>query len=330
MKNDIYPKRYGQWDESIRLFHSHEVPIGEFDLICIGTPPDTHLPLALRAIKEKPKAILIEKPLCPPLLELAQDIYEASKNSMTRIFVGYDHVVGRATREVEKLYEQGAIGEIVTLDVEFREHWGGIFAAHPWLDGPEDSYLGFWKRGGGASGEHSHALNLWQHFAHRVGGGQVVEVEAMLKYVTESKATYDKLCLLNLKTEKELIGRVVQDVITLPPRKRARLQGEKGSIEWVNGYNLEGDAVIHFQPEAPEQVTLIPKKRSDDFIEELKHLQEQLEGDPIPSGIDLKRGLDTMLVLAAAHLSEDRKCRVKINYSKGYTLQALCPGISCG
>ncbi len=31
-------------------------------------------------------------------------------------------------------------------------------AAHPWLAGPQDSYLGFWRRGGGASGEHSHAI----------------------------------------------------------------------------------------------------------------------------------------------------------------------------
>ena len=67
---------------------------------------------------------------------------------------------------------------VETIDVEFREHWGGIFAAHPWLEGPQDSYLGFWDRGGGASGEHSHAINLWQFFASQLGKGRIIEVSA--------------------------------------------------------------------------------------------------------------------------------------------------------
>ena len=41
-------------------------------------------------------------------------------------------------------------GKPLFIDVEFREHWEGIFKAHEWLDGPQDSYLGFSQRGGGA------------------------------------------------------------------------------------------------------------------------------------------------------------------------------------
>jgi predicted dehydrogenase len=325
MKNDIYPKRYGRWDDSIQLFNTERAPVGEFDLIFIGTPPNSHLPLALEALKENPKGLFIEKPLCPPSLELAQELYALAKSLPTRVFVGYDHVVGKAAKQVEKLYKGGVIGEIVTLDAEFRENWAGIFAAHPWLNGPEDSYLGFWQQGGGASGEHSHAVNLWQHFAHVMGAGRVIEVEAMLEYVTEGEATYDKLCFLNLKTESGLIGRVVQDVVTIPPRKRLRLQGTQGTLEWINGYNPDGDAVIWLLPGAPEQVTLIPKKRPDDFIEELRHIQGQLEGSNVPSELELERGLDTMLVVSAAHLSEAERCCVQIDYSKGYTLGAIRP-----
>lgn len=323
MKNDIYPQRYGKWDEGIRLYNINEVPIGEFDLIIIGTPPDSHIPLTMKAMEENPKAILIEKPLCPPSLELAQVLYAMTRDSGTKVFVGYDHVVGKTSRQVEELYRQGAIGEIVTLDAEFREHWGWILAAHPWLNRPEDSYLGSWERGGGASGEHSHGINLWQHFAHVVGAGRVIEVEAMLQYVTAGRAAYDQLCILNLKTEKGLIGRVVQDVVTTPPRKRLKLQGTKGSIEWVSGYSPEGDAVIYLQPGAPAQVNVIPKKRLDDFIEELKHIQGQQKGDITSAELGIERGLDTMLVLAAAHLSEAEKCRVEIDYRRNYTPEAI-------
>ena len=323
MKNEIYPDRYGQWDAAIQLYNNKFAPVGGFDLIFIGTPPESHLPLALQSMRENPKAVLVEKPLCPPTLDQAQELYTMSRASATKVFVGYDHVVGKATQKAEELIKSGAIGEIKTMDVEFREHWGGIFRAHPWLKGPEDSYLGFWQLGGGASGEHSHAVNLWQHFAHVVGAGRVVEVDAMLTYVTEGTANYDNLCLLNLRTEGGMTGRVVQDVLTTPPRKRARIQGAQGAIEWVNGYDLEGDAVMCLRPGMPDEVHPIPKKRPDDFIEELQHVEAQLTSTTQLSVIGLERGLDTMLVVAAAHRSESEECRVQIDYSKGYTLDAL-------
>ena len=325
MKKEIYPTRYGEWDPAIELYNNKNAPVGDFDLIHIGTPPEFHISLALQSMRENPKGILIEKPLCCPSLDQAQELYEMSEASSTKVFVGYDHVVSKATQKAEELIKSGMIGEVETIDVEFREHWGGIFKAHPWLKGPDDSYLGFWQLGGGASGEHSHAANLWQHFAYVVDAGRVVEVEAMLTYVMEGKANYDSLCLLNLRTEAGLVGRVVQDVVTTPPRKRARIQGTLGAVEWVNGYNSDGDAVLHLRPGVPDEVHLIPKKRPDDFIKELKHIKTQLTNTTYPSGIDLERGLDTMLVVAAAHRSESEKCRVQIDYSKGYTLDALRP-----
>ncbi len=73
----------------------------------------------------------------------AQELADEAKEAGVAVFVGYDHVVGRASRLVAKTLEERAFGELATLDVEFREHWGGIFAAHPWLAGPWETYLGF-------------------------------------------------------------------------------------------------------------------------------------------------------------------------------------------
>jgi predicted dehydrogenase len=312
MEREIYPGRYGRWDAAIRLATAADAPVGGFDLICVGTPPDHHIPVALRALEEKPRAILIEKPLCPPSLDGTENLARAARQSSTKVFVGYDHVVGRAARLAESLVGDGAVGAIRTVDVEFREHWQGIFDAHPWLSGPEDTYLGYTARGGGASGEHSHALNLWQHFAHVVGAGRVVEVSAVMRVVRHGRAEYDDLCLLTLTTESGLVGRVVQDVITRPPRKRARLQGTEGAIEWINGYSPDGDAVIHLRADGREEVHVIAKRRPDDFIEELDHVRGRLDGETAPSPIGLERGLDTMRVLAASHRSHERACRVAV------------------
>ena len=46
-KSQIYPTRYGSWDKNIQLCLIDDVPKGKFDLIIIGTPPDSHIPLAL-------------------------------------------------------------------------------------------------------------------------------------------------------------------------------------------------------------------------------------------------------------------------------------------
>ena len=320
-KEQIYPSRYGQWDETIQLCASPEAPQGGFDLIFIGTPPESHMSLAIQAINEKPKAILVEKPLCTPELEKVDELILLARQTGVEIFVGYNHVVSAAANKAVELMPH--LGAIETLDVEFREHWGGIFTAHPWLDGPHDSYLGFWQKGGGASGEHSHAINLWQHFSRNIGAGRVTEVVASLDYITTDSLDYDKLCLLNLRTEQGLVGRVVQDVVTQPARKWARIQGKKGFVEIAIG--SEDRVQWQCGGEAKEDL-LFKKTRPDDFIAELKHVDAVLKGEQKNCSISLECGLDTMLVVAAAHLSSRHGRNVSIDYGKGYSLDALTVG----
>ena len=80
-KNDIYPSRYGSWDDSIGLYNSKEVPIGGYDFIIIGTPPDSHIELARSAVKEGAKVVLVEKPLCAPNLQGAQELFDEANFS---------------------------------------------------------------------------------------------------------------------------------------------------------------------------------------------------------------------------------------------------------
>ena len=320
-RRQIYPGRYGQWDERIGLFDSAKAPKGGYDLICVGTPPDSHITLAREAIAEGPKAVLVEKPMCGPGLDGAQALVEEAAAAGVAVFCGYDHVVGRAARIAGEALQK--LGGVVTMDVEFREHWGGIFAAHPWLAGPWDSYLGFWKRGGGASGEHSHAANLWQHFAHLAGAGHVIEVQATLDFVNNGRAEYDQLCMMTFRTESGLVGRCVQDVVTKPPRKWARIQAVSGAIEWICGREPGTDVVVIERDGQPRAEESVRKTRPDDFIEELKHIEGAVGGTAADSPLAVTRGLDTMLVVAAAHRSHATGRRVRIDYTQGYVSSAL-------
>jgi predicted dehydrogenase len=319
----IYPGRYGKWDESIRLFSSDTAPKGEYDIVVIGTPPDTHISLALRALQETPRAILIEKPICGPGLEGVGALLEEARARKVALFVGYDHVVGKAARIVSDLAVRPELGSVRTLDVEFREFWGGIFAAHPWLSGPWETYLGFSQRGGGAVGEHSHAVNLWQYFARIVGAGRIIDVQAVLDFVRDGRVDYDRICLMNFRTESGMVGRCVQDVVTQPPRKWARIQYDRGNIEWHCGRQPGVDAVSAQMPGGVAVEHSVTKTRPDDFIEELRHIEAALASDPEASPIAFSHGIATMLVIAAAHMSHETGRRVRIDHSKKPGPEAL-------
>jgi predicted dehydrogenase len=118
----------------------------------------------------------------------------------------------------------------------------------------------------------------------------------------------------------------VQDVVTRPAKKQANIQGTEGRIEWVANHTASGDAVFMYRPGMPDKITPVHKKRPEDFIAEVRHIWATVK-DNKPSPIDLQRGLDTALVLAAAHESEARKARVRIDWTVGYTPEAI---VSCG
>ncbi len=322
-KSDIYPSRYKQWDEEIQLVQAAAIPKDTFDLVIIGTPPDTHVKLVLDILQSNPpRVMLIEKPLGVPGLDSLQVLFELAQSLSTIILIGYNHTLTENTRMAGELIEQNYLGKPLAINVRWLEHWGGIFHAHPWLAGPADSYLGYSHRGGGASCEHSHGINLWQHFARLSNKGRITEVTAKLDLVS-GKSEYDRNCYVFAKTENGLIGTINQDVITEPAVKTLRLQAEKGFIEWYANYDTQHDALIYTAPDGTIKQNLIRKTRPDDFKGEIDHVEQLLTNKIGDSPISLKAGLDTMLVIAAIYISNSLGKAVGIDYTKGYQPAAL-------
>jgi predicted dehydrogenase len=306
----IYPARYGAWDESIRLCAPEDVTGEAFDIAVVGTPPDRHLDVALAELERAaspPKLLLIEKPLCPPDLEGCDRLREAASAAGTRVLVGYNHRLTRNTRLSAEWLAERPLGRISTLRVLFREHWGGIFGAHPWLQGPADTYLGFTSRGGGALGEHSHGINIFQHFAQLAGQGRITEVGAMIDIVRADGAEYDRIAQLSVRTESGMVGIIVQDVVTRPAQKWLRLEGDAGYLEWQ--VNADHDLARLMLHDGDDREARLPKTRPDDFRGEVAHLGELLADPAQTSSIGLDEGLDTMRVIAAA-LTSAREGRV--------------------
>ena len=312
-RDDIYPSRYGAWDRSIGLHLPGDAPRGGYDLIVIGTPPDSHLALADAALDEGCAALLVEKPLATPDLEGLDAFVARAGSSGTRTFVGYTHGVAHATTALVDRIAGGAIGEVLTIDTETREHWGGILRAHPWLPGPEASYLGSWRQGGGALGEHSHGLHLWQQLARASGAGEVSAVTATMDLRRIGDAEHDRIALLDLTTRTGLVGRCVQDVVTAPPSKGARVTGSHGVMELRFEREHGRDVIVTSCPGAAQVVDAFPTVRTDDFGREIAHLLGVLaSGEPSP--LDLEHGVATMRVIAAAFGSVRSASTVEVQH----------------
>jgi len=311
-QSEIYPSRYGEWDQAIRLIDSLEFDQA-FDLIIIGTPPDIHLDNVLNVLKVcPPKVLLIEKPLVSPIKANVDMLRELSLQPGPIILAGYNHNMSKITIRAEQLLGDDLVGDPLSLHVRWLEHWGGIFQAHPWLEGPQDSYLGFWSRGGGACAEHSHAISLWQHFSQALNCGPISEVSATMDMRRSEFVNYDQTTVIGMRSKRGLTGSIVQDVVTSPAQKMMRIQGVKGFLEWYVNYDDGHDALIYGRQGEEINKEQYSKKRPDDFIGEIDHIETLLKSDCKNSPLSLDRAINVMDAIIAAHESHQRGKMISI------------------
>ena len=315
-RNETYINRYGSWNENIKLMLSDDIFNIDSDIVFIGTPPEFHIPIAIKVLESNPpKLILIEKPLCTPNLNDLFILKELACKKGVEVCVGYNHIVSEAAKYIEKYLNIESLGVIQHISSYTREHWGGIFKAHPWLSGPADSYLGYYAKGGGSLSEHSHGLNMWQNLSHKVGGGRIVEVNSKMDFVNNGIINYDKSVIASLTTENGLSGDLIQDVLTFPAHKSSKVIGTDAFAEIILSKN-NSDIVNYGKLDDTHIIEKIfNKKRSDDFIWEVNHLEKIMTGEIKNLEISLERGIETMIIISAIIKSNELKRTVTINWS---------------
>ena len=142
-RTQIYPQRYGDWDDEIVLRNVKDAPRDGFDLVAIGTPPDSDVALALDALAGSPRALLVEKPLCSPDLECAEELRSAPAGmrildrtnelpdfaETAGLIMNLDLIIAIDTATV---HLAGALGKEVWTLLDYASDWR-------WLWGREDS-----------------------------------------------------------------------------------------------------------------------------------------------------------------------------------------------
>jgi len=299
-KDTIFPSRYGAWDNGITLAAPSEVAGSSFDIVIVGTPPHTHLAVATAELTHTPpKLLLIEKPLSHPDADAINAFLEVARNSPTRVLVGYNQRHKPNTQKFLEVASDPALGTLKGLSSHMLESWDGILKAHFWMKSEKDSYLAFTDQGGGALLEHSHALNLFLHFATELGQGSVTAVDASMEWVEHESGRYDRDTLLTVTLESGLVGEVRQDLHTWPARKEATATFEHASVVWTMGDSR--DSVLLLAADGSERQRWdFPKTRPDDFLGEISHLGDLLLELSLPSSLDLAQGLAVIEVALAA------------------------------
>ncbi len=275
MRDEIYPLRYGTWDDSIKLLL--EPTQNLVDLEVIGTPPDIHSKILLEGINlNRSKAWLVEKPFTYPDLDHINDLKNKLVGFEERIFVGYNHSVTPPFITFLKAISKK--NNVTRIYCNWLEHWGGIFKAHPWLKGPEDSYLGFYKRGGGSLMEHSHGLHILLLVINNLGL-KINNTSSSVK--KDQNGNYDEYVNIVFNLEGsfgDLIATYTTDVLTKDTSKKIVVETEDEifSVEF-GGYNGSSDIFRHVCKNN-ELKTIYKKNRPDDFKYEISLLGDMLEG----------------------------------------------------
>lgn len=299
-KDNIYPSRYGAWDPEISLASPAEVAGKSFDVVIVGTPPETHLAIASAELENTPpRILLIEKPLSDPNAEAIMKFAKQAEMSSTRVLVAYNQRHKANTQKFLAVAASPGLGNLTGLHSHMLESWDGILKAHFWMSSEKDSYLAFTEQGGGALLEHSHALNLFLHFARELGQGRVTSVDASMDWVDHESGRYDREAALTLTLESGLVGEVRQDLHTWPAQKRAVATFDNGSVTWSMGDSSDRVSLLSRDGEEVESWDF-PKTRPDDFLGEISHLKDLLAEPSGQSSLDLEHGIAVMEIALAA------------------------------
>ena len=232
------------------------------------------------------------------LKDYSEDLINLAAKKSVKFLCGYNHRVSKVVSYIPEFIESRDFGEVFSIRARTREHWAGILNAHPWLDSPQNSYLGSMIEGGGALLEHSHSLNLFMYCCELLRVGRVTHVSAMQDLKTVKDKTYDQNSQLSLRTESGCFGLVEQDVISKPSEKSIEVTAERGNFKITFSSNLD---ILQYEFENDQLIVReFPKKREDDFISEVKHIENLLRDSTMSSPLDLEHAISTMIVINGA------------------------------
>lgn len=191
------------------------------DAVLICTPPNSHIPIALKAADHKAH-VFIEKPMSNILDGVDELIKRASKNGLI-ICVGYNFRFHRGLKLVKDMLDRGEIGTILSTRAEFGQYlpdW------RPWQDYMQ-SYTAKKDLGGGIILDGSHEIDYMRWLL-----GDVGEIFCFAGKVSSLEVETEDVADILLKFKSGAIGEIHLDFVRRDYSRTCEIIGEKGTIKW--------------------------------------------------------------------------------------------------
>lgn len=271
-----------------------------YDVVVVCAPTASHVPIGQLSL-EAGAHVLMEKPLShtddgvSALLSLAR-----ARNRV--LMVGYTYRFWPALIRLKQLLEQGAIGRVLFVDLNFSQYlpdW------HPWED-YRSWFMSKREQGGGALLDESHAIDMARWLF-----GEIQDVFCHSGNLSSLEMTADDYAHLLVTFQSGAKASIHLDVFGRRPRRALDVSGEAGNISCDVS---KGELTVYRGDRDSSEVIACSSERNDMFMAEASHFLECIAGRAAPcvSGDDAYR---TLLVLMAARRSSVAGCLVSLQHS---------------
>ena len=270
----------------------------DVDGVVIATSTDTHISIALQALKAK-RAIFIEKPISHNWINVDK-LFDLGKNIV--IEVGFQFRSHPNLTVLKKKLEK-----FNTLDLlSYRFAMG--YRLDLWRPGQDykQSYSADSSRGGGALFDLIHQIDIALWFF-----GPVVEINAVLSKRSSLKIDADDIANLILTHACGITGSIQLDMLSPINRCEIEIITNNSIINWNN---TEGKLFETNPLHDKVLINQVPQlfERNDLFLSHMKHWINRLDNSNLISRCSLESGAEALKVAIAARDSSNLKQTLKI------------------
>jgi predicted dehydrogenase len=250
------------------------------DAVLICTPPNLHIPMALKAI-EYNAHIFIEKPISNNLEKVNYLLDEAKRKDLI-VSVGYNLRFNQGIQLIKKMIDDNTIGRILSARAEFGQYLPNWRPSQDY----RKSYTAKSDMGGGIILDGSHEIDYIRWIL-----GDVTDVFCFADKIGNLDVDVEDTAEILLKLKNNIIANIHLDFVQREYSRGCKIVGEKGTIVWDY---LKNCVKVYYDTTEHKLVYLI---KTDMYMDEMKHFIECIKGKacPLINGEDARKVLEIAL-----------------------------------
>jgi len=251
-----------------------------YDCVIICTPPNTHVNLAIRALKANSN-VFIEKPLSNNL-EKFDELIKIKNEKDLLVFVGYSFRFNKGLNYIKNLISTKEFGKSLHASAYFGQY------LPDWRPNQDfkESYTLKKEMGGGIILDSSHELDylIWIF-----GKPESIQANFVLTDILPSNS--EAICDVILKFPENILSTIHMDFVRRKYKRTLEILTESAVLEW----SLEENIVKIFESKLnSSKIISLNESINDMYIEELNHVIDCITDHKNSEIISLENGISSM------------------------------------